>query len=142
MTSEDRITYNEIDDWTGPQYALGMVDEIVLSNSLIHFEMTTDTSGYLLVQGARRYVFVRLTARPATRVERRQILASNQERLRDHLAGLVPRVLGGRTRWILPWHRRPAAAVCGWWRDRRAAGAVFYAAVEEDMHRGGPEVAS
>lgn len=137
--SGDRVTYNEPDNWLGPDYALGMVDEVVVHDALVHFEMLSDTSGYLMAQGTHRYVFVRFHARPTTRAERRQILASTDGRLRDHLCGLIPKALGGRSLWIIPAHRRPAAVLRDWWSDRRAAGAVLYADVEEDMQCGGPE---
>lgn len=133
--TEDRITYNEPGDWLGADYALGMVDEVVVHDALVHFEMSTDTSAYLIAQSPTRDVFVRFHARPTTRAERRQILASSQETLRDHLAALVPRWLGGRSYWSISWWRRPDAAVREWWGDRRAAGAVLYADCEQDEER-------
>lgn len=141
MTS-DRVTFNEPGDWLGADYAIGLVDEVVVHDALAHFEMTTDTAAYLMVSGARRDVFVRIHARPTTRAERRQILACNDERLRDHLARLIPRALGGRTWWSIPVHRRPAAVVRGWRDDVRTARAVLIADVEEDEHCGGPEVSA
>lgn len=140
MSREDRVTYNEPDNWSGPGYALGKVDEVVVYDAIVHFEMSSDTSGYLSIQSPRREVFVRFHARPTTRTERRQILATSQDRLLDHLNGLIPARFGGRTHWIIPAHGRPSAAVKGWWRARRAAGAVFYAEIEIDMSCGGPEM--
>ena len=127
----DRVTYNEPGDWMGPDYALGLVDEIVVSDAVVHLEMLTDSSAYLLVQGRRRYVFARIRARPATRAERRQILAHSDDRLRDHLQALLPGP-GLHMIWSVPWYRRPAAAVRAWWDARRAAGAVLCVDVEED----------
>lgn len=59
----DRVAYNEPGDWTGPDYALGLVDEIVLSDAAVHFEMSTGSSGYLHVRNGHRAVFARVTAR-------------------------------------------------------------------------------
>lgn len=46
MTHE-RITYNEPDNWTGADDALGLVDEIVLRNVTIHLEMLDDATAHL-----------------------------------------------------------------------------------------------
>ncbi len=130
--TEDRVTYNEPDNWAGADYALGMVDEVVVHDALVHFEMSSDTSAYLIARSRTRDVFIRFHVRPTTRAERRQILVSSQATLRDHLAALIPTWLGGRTYWSVPWWRRPGAAVREWWEDRRAAGAVLYADCEQD----------
>jgi hypothetical protein len=142
VTSEDRVTFNDPNNWSGADYALDAVDEVVIHNATVHFEMTSDTSGYLTVHSPSRYVFLRFHARPTTRTERRQILTTNQERLRDHLAALIPNCFGGRTYWSAPWYRRPTSTVRSWRADRHMAGAVFYAVVEEDVPCSSPGEAS
>lgn len=141
--SEDRVTYNEQGDWLGADYALGLVDEIVLSDATVHFEMSTENSGYLHVWSDRREVFARITARPATRQERRQILARSGDRLRDHLRSVLPALhrRNMRTIWSVPVWRRPASAVQSWWEARRYASVVLCVDVEYDHHGGGPEAA-
>lgn len=130
--SEDRVTLNDIENWSGADYALGLVDEVVVSDALVHFEMFSDTSAYLTARNCDREVFLRFHSRPTTRSERRQILASSQETLRDHLAELIPRRLGGRTWWSLPWYRRPDHTVRSWWAARAAAGAALTVDCEYD----------
>jgi len=93
VTSEDRVTYNQPGNWLGPDYALDAIDEVVIHDAVVHFEMSSDTSGYLTVHSPSRYVFLRFHARPTTRTERRQILTTNQERLRDHVAALILQVV-------------------------------------------------
>ena len=127
----DRVTFNEPGDWLGPGFALGLVDEIVISDAAVHLEMLTDTYAYLRVQGRRRDVSAQIRARPTTRAERRQVLAHTDDRLRDHLQALLPDP-GLHMIWSVPWYRRPAAAVRAWWAARRAAGAVLCVDVEED----------
>lgn len=130
--TDDRVTYNDPDNWTGADYAIGAVDEVVVHDALVHFEMSSDTSAYLTARSRTRDVFLHIRVRPSTRGERRQILVSSRGTLRDHVAALIPRWLGGRSYWSIPWWQRPAAAVCGWWADRRAASAVLTADCEQD----------
>lgn len=140
-TADDRVIYNEPGEWLGPDYAVGLVDEIVVSDATAHFEMTTDNSGYLNVWSPRREVFLRFRARPTTRQERRQILVHSGDRLRDHLHSVLP-VLHRRklrTIWFVPWWNRPTAAVRDWWDAWRGARAVLCVEVEIDQHCGGPE---
>ena len=134
--SDDRVTYNQPDDWLGPDYAIGLVDEIVISDAAAHFEMTTANSGYLSVQSPSREVFARIYARPTTRRERRQILARDGDRLRDQLAACTP---WGRSRWIGPVWGRPVSAVREWWSARQGCRAVLCVRTEIDQHCGGPE---
>jgi hypothetical protein len=141
--TEDRVTYNEPGDWLGADYALGLVDEIVLSDTTVHFEMSTEASGYLHMWNDRRQVFARVTARPTTREERRQILARSNDRLRDHLRSVVPALHRKNliTIWAVPLWKRPASAVSSWWDARRYASVALCVDIEIDQHGGGPEAA-
>jgi hypothetical protein len=129
----DRVTLNTAGNWLGPDYALGLVDEIVVSDALVHLEMMDDSSAYLAVYrcGDGEAVSARIHARPTTRAERQQVLAHGDNRLYDHLASLIPQRWGGRSMWSIPWWRRPAAAVRDWRWARRAAGAVLEVRVED-----------
>lgn len=127
--TDDRVLYNEPGNWLGADYAVGLVDEIVLSNATVHFEMTTDNSGYLHIRNDKRELFARVNARPTNREERRQVLARSDDRLRDHLRAVLP---GSRSIWGIPVWRRPGAAVREWWEYRRYAGAVLCVTVDED----------
>lgn len=142
--TEDRIEYNEPRNWHGADFALGLVDEIVLSDVTVHFEMSTEASGYLHMWNDRRQVFARVTARPTTRAQRRQILARSNDRLRDHLRSVVPALHRKNliTIWAVPLWKRPASAVSSWRDARRYASVVLCVDVEDDSHCGGPEVAS
>lgn len=126
----DRVTYNEPDNWLGPDHAIGQVDEIVLSDATVHLEMLSDSSAYLHVVNDHREVFTRLYARRATWRERRQTLAGNDDRLRDHLRAALP---NPHTIWSIPLWRRPWAAVTGWWELRQQAGAILCVNVDEDQ---------
>jgi hypothetical protein len=129
--SHDRVTFNEPGDWSGPDYALGLVDEIVLSNAVVHFEMLDDGCAYMIVRNGEREVLARFVARRTTRRERWQILAHSQDRLRDHARSLLP-ARWSRTWWSVPAWRRPAAVVREALVARRYAGAVLCVRVEED----------
>jgi hypothetical protein len=132
VLSEDRVTFNDEDQWLGPAYALGTVDELVLSEASAHFEMSSESSAYLSVTNGERDIFVRLYARPTTRAERRQILVHGGERLRDHLAALIPHQVGGRSWWSMPWWQRPAAVVREWRACVHTAKAVLIVTCEID----------
>ncbi|MGD9749726.1 MAG: hypothetical protein AB7W59_01905 [Acidimicrobiia bacterium] len=141
--TEDRVTINTPSTWLGADYALGLVDEIVLHDATAHFEMSTESSGYLHVWSDRHRVFARVTARRASRTERRQILAADGDRLRDYLAAVLPWTRVGRaTIWSVPPWRRPAAAVLGWWEAREAAAALLIVSVESVGRTDDPGVAS
>lgn len=127
--SLDRVTFNEPDNWIGPAYALGHVDEIVLSDAFVHLEMLTDDAAYLGVRNGEREVMATLCARPTTRAERRAVLAHSNDRLRDHLAALLP---WSGSIWSIPVWRRPASALRQWWTARNAARAVLLVRVDED----------
>lgn len=124
----DRVLYDE----PGSGSALGTVDELVLTEASAHFEMSTESSAYLSTRNDKRDVFLRLHARPTTWAERRQILARNEERLRDHLAALIPRRVGGRSWWSMPWWQRPAAVIREWRACVHMAKAVLIADCEID----------
>jgi hypothetical protein len=71
----DRVDVYTPETWTGPDYALGMVDEIVGHNAVAHFEMSSESDGYLHIQSPRREVFARIYARPTTEAEQQQMAA-------------------------------------------------------------------
>jgi hypothetical protein len=71
--SGDRVQLNTPETWTGPNYALDMVDEIVVTGGLTHFEMSDDSSGYLAIYRDGKTLFCRVYARPTTKEERREI---------------------------------------------------------------------
>lgn len=129
----DRVTYDEPSN---------LADEIVVYDAIAHLEMTNGSAAYLHVQSPRRDVFARIYARPTTRQERRQILAKDGDRLRDHLRSVVPLLhrRNMRTIWSVPMWRRPWSAVQSWLEMRQQAGAVLCVRIEEDKHCGGPVV--
>lgn len=118
----DRVTYNESDNWCGPDHAIGMIDEIVLHDATVHLEMLGDSVAFLHAANTDREVLARVYARRATWRERRQTLASNDDRLRDHLRAVLP---NPHTIWSVPLWRRPWAAITGWWELRQQAGAIL-----------------
>ena len=141
--TEDRVTINTPATWAGPDYALGLVDEIVMHDATAHFEMSTESSGYLHIWSEHHRVFARVNARRASRAERRQILAAADERLRDYLAAVLPWTRQGRaTIWSVPPWRRPAAAVRGWWEASRGASVLLVVDVESAGRTDDPGVAS
>lgn len=125
----DRVTYNKPDDWLGPEFALGAVDEIVLTSADLHLEMLDDATAYLSVRAPHWQVEGRVCARPTTRAERRQVLKHGDDRLRDHLWSLLP---WSSTTWFVPVWRRPTSALRTWWAARTAARAVLDVRVEDD----------
>lgn len=132
--SDQRITINQSGD--GPGWARDAIDEIVLCDSTLHFEMLSNCFAYLHVVTPTGELQANLYARPTTRAERRDILRCHGDRLVDHLSMLNPaRWRFGHPRyvgWAVPIHRRPAATVAGWWEARRYAGAVLAVVVSED----------
>lgn len=128
----DRIQYNEPGDWLGPDYAIGLVDEIVATNTIVHLEMMNDSGAYLGIHRDDAYMKVTIYARPTTRTERRQILAKNDDRLRDQLNGLLPNWAGGRHYWSIPWWQRAAAIIRHVREYRSAASAVLCVRIDEN----------
>jgi hypothetical protein len=127
MVTADRIDCYEPGD--DPDWATDLVDDMVLNDVTVHVEMSTHASGYLHAWRPGRDVFLRLRARPTTRAERRQILARYDDRLRDHLRGVLP---WSGSIWSVPVWRRPWAAVSEWLDARAGARAVLCIEVEID----------
>jgi hypothetical protein len=123
----DRIDVNEPGDWTGPDSLLGAVDELVATDATVHLEAMSTNAAFLAVYKGDEELRVWVRARPTTRAERRAILAHGDERFRDHIAALLPRALGGRSIWWVPWWKRPVSV----WRSWREA--VDQARVVLDM---------
>jgi hypothetical protein len=127
----DRVLLNERDNWTGPDYAVGLVDEIVVSDAVTHFEMLNDATAYMTVSRPDRHLHIRLAAVRNTRAERADILRRDETRLVDHLSWLNP--WNGRFFWSLPMWRRPWAVVRSWWVDREAASVSLRVTLAEDV---------
>jgi len=65
-----RLQCNDRDNWTGPDYALDALDELVMDNAQVHFEMSSDTSAYMIVEQPGRQVFVQFSVRELSKTER------------------------------------------------------------------------
>jgi hypothetical protein len=121
--SVDRVLFNEPGNWLGPDFAVGLVDEVVASNATVRLEMLGDHAAYMSVVSDRVNLSLNVFARPSTWRERRQILACDNDRLWDHVRSLNP--WSDVNVWFVPWWRRPWSAVSAWWGAVRAARAVL-----------------
>jgi hypothetical protein len=117
--SVDRVLFNEPGNWLGPDFAVGLVDEVVASNATVRLEILGDHAAYMSVFSDRVNLSLNVFARPSTWRERRQILACDNDRLWDHVRSLNP------------WWRRPWSAVSTWWGAVRAARAVLLVKKED-----------
>lgn len=109
----DRIDVNTPDNWSGPAFALGAIDEIVRTQATVHLEAMSDNAAFLAIAKGGEEVRVWLHARPTTRAERRAMLRHDEDRLVDQVAQLWRRSVI----WSVPWWRRPGSV----WRSWRAA---------------------
>jgi hypothetical protein len=125
---QDRVTYNEPDDYLGPALFLGSVDEIVLTGASVHIESLGDSCAYLCMRAGNREIEGRIRAVPTTRRQRRAMLAHTDDRLHQRLRTLLPWP-AGRVIWSIPPWQRPAAA----WREWREACRQAHAALLIDI---------
>jgi hypothetical protein len=128
----DRVLLNTPDDWLGPDLELGAVDEIVLSDSVVHIESLSSAGAFISIRHRSGLEFRgHIHAQPTTWRQRRDVLRSDQDRLVDHLRSLLPR-RWSHTWWAIPVRARPLAAWRSWREAAWQARAVLLITVDED----------
>lgn len=126
--TQDRISLNTPETWTGGDWALDTVDEIVLYGATVHVEMLNDDAAYFHLRTDDGEVRGHLTAVLLSRRDRRQARRARRERLSD----LIRDTLTGRTRYLGPRWRIPAT-IWDTWRNETPRAALLITVEDDEL---------
>jgi len=89
LPATSRIQFNDRDNWTGPDYALDTLDELVMDNACVHFEVSSEHSAYMIVKQPGREVFIQFGIHELSKTERHAAKQTGQPAPRAVLVATV-----------------------------------------------------